>query len=134
MFWRPPIVTLAASLCVVFGGLGAVFALFVMTGNGDLPVWMDEEKTEALQMGMLALAADALLVATCGFFMFQGANWARWTFVIEGVLEIALVAFLFPQGLAGMASTFIFRVVCTILLFLPASNDFFGSSRRNRGR
>ena len=65
--------------------------------------------------------------------MLQGANWARWLFVVEAVLGSAAMTYFFSDNIKPMVTTFVFRVICIVILFLPAANRYF-ESRSRAGR
>jgi hypothetical protein len=119
-----------AVLCILFGGIALIGALMILAGTSAPPVWVDPKRMAAFDVIQAITFVDAIVMLVCGINFMQGANWARWLFLADSVLSIAIHAVLMSDKLNACVTTFGFQIICVVVLFLPASNEYFSSRYR----
>jgi hypothetical protein len=130
VYRRPDSVSTVAALNILFGGMTFLYGL-LMLGNG-VPDWMGEQRVEFLDLLKGIAVVDGSISVICGYNMFQGANWSRWVFTVDAVVSTTILAYIAGDHLNADVTTFVFRLICIVILFLPSANDFFGGMRRRR--
>ena len=121
---RPESVLVVAVLCIFFGAIAFVGTLMYLASN-DYPMWSDPVRADDLNIIKVTGAVDSLVTLVCGFNFLSGENWARWLFLIEGIISCAICGYLATDTMNALVTTIVFRAICVVILFLPASNQFF---------
>jgi hypothetical protein len=117
-------VLVVAVLCIFIGAIAFVAALTYLAGS-DYPTWTGPQRVDILTVVKVVNLADSLVTLVCGLNFLHGANWARWLFTVDGIVCSALYVWLASDNLNFFVTTFVFRAICMVILFLPASNRFF---------
>jgi len=132
MYRRPEGVMAIGILCIIFGAISCLGMLLMINNSDLLPSWMASDQKEKYNILMVVGSCDSLVTLLCGIFMLKGENWARWVFVIEAAISTAVLAYISSDNLAPLVTTFGFRAICAVILFLPSANEYYGSRRRGR--
>lgn len=103
---RPRQATMLAVLLVVFGGLGLVAALLLMSIVGD-SADHGQEVPAFLYVLVYAQFVLSVALAACGIFVWQGRSWAR-------ILAIVLCSLNIAGGVVSLFSGAVFQAVAGI--------------------
>ena len=122
---RPTPVSVVCYLLLASASVGVVRAIllgfFPKPPPGELPI----------PRFLVAIDfAETVVIGVCGYFMLQGANWARITFYIGSVMLI--YGFLVMEWSGGTFFSIVKLIIMGAVLATPRANRFFTGRDPNR--
>ncbi len=117
-----------AVLCILFGGLTSFYVLLIV--GGSPPAWMSESRVMDLSLMKGLGLVDGIVWIVCGINFMQAANWSRWVFVADSIVSSVIMGVILADKIETCVTTFVFRIICIVIIFLPDANDYFRGRRR----
>jgi len=122
---RPFLVT-AVCLCLLLSGTYYFIASFSYLNDPETQATMEQIAIPyPLQVAMLYL--NLIIMIISAIFMLEEANWARWTYLGWGFIEIDYTLYLHPN-LHDNAIAIAAYLISALILLVPSANSYFSST------
>jgi len=126
---RPIYISIIAWLYLIGAGLTVLSVAMMLYQPKVAYARISPEIPFALIVAQTCLGAIASGVGAWN--LLGGANWARWVMVVF-LVESTTWTFLTASTPANGLVTLLWSIIMVILLFIPASNEFFRTRRSRR--
>ena len=121
---RPTSITVIAWFLIVMGGISIITSIFsLFNPNPMVEEIMSRSPLPVPIQQLLSYAGIAVSIVS-GMYLLDGANWARFLYVIWSFIGI-LISIISLPNLLFIIPGLVFWIIITFYLFRPQANDYF---------